>query len=287
MRELIRLLHFGTGARVQVDRLAGEIRGGLRNVAECFLRFLGMTRVELEFGERQPDSRTGSVMLPSLAESMARTDQITIAAQLVREFTVEVRECSATFTIAAPHDLRRDLDSAPPVAFALIHLQQMLQGDAVGCATPVDEFAQQLLGTIEQAGAEVVAREFEFGQRAVFGRQMRAREQVLMDTDGDVELATAAHYCAERQMCIDPRFVRRQRVDESVDREIRPVIEQVVDALKVIASEVADPAHSASRAFPAPQHEPEPDRDDQNQVQIEVFDHQAPVTSLFVRASSD
>ncbi len=74
---------------------------------------------------------------------------------------------------------------------------------------------------------------------------------------------------------------------ETIDREVRTIIEQVVDALKILAAEVADATHPAARAFPAPQHESETDRDDQNQIEIEVFDHQTPVTSLLARASSD
>ncbi len=76
---------------------------------------------------------------------------------------MEVCKRAATFTIAAPYDLRRDLDRATPVALTLIHLQQMFQSDTVGCTAAFDEFAQQLFRTIEQSRAEVIAREFEFG----------------------------------------------------------------------------------------------------------------------------
>jgi hypothetical protein len=87
-------------------------------------------------------------------------------------------------------------------------------------------------------------------------------------------------------MRIDSRLADWQRVDESVDRQIGPVVEQIIDALIVVAPEVADTAHSATCAFPPSEHEPETNRDDQDQIEIEVFEHQTPATSLFARASS-
>ena len=245
-----------------------------------------MTRVQIEVRAEQPDTRTGAVVLSRLVEPMPRAIQIALRAQLLGQFAMEMRQRGAAFAIAAAHDLDRDLDRTAPVAFALIDLEQVLERDAIGRAAAIDQFAQQLFRTIEQPGSEVVARQLEFGERPVLGRQMRAIEQVLMDADGLVELAASAHDRTERQMRIDSGLAGRQRVDESIDREIGSVVEQVVDALIVVTTQVADAAHSAPCAFAASQHESETNRDDQNDVEVEVFEHQTPATSLFARASS-
>jgi hypothetical protein len=132
-------------------------------------------------------------VLPRLVEPVERAGEIALRTQLLGQFAVEVRQRSATFAIAAAHDLGCDFDRAAPIAFALIDLEQMLQRDAIGRAAAIDQFAQQLFGTIEQARSEVVARQLEFGERAVLRGKMRTFEQVLMDTDGFVELAASAH----------------------------------------------------------------------------------------------
>ncbi len=206
-------MHLDAGFRVHVDRVAGEFRGGLRNLEKRFPRALRLPRAQFEFGAGEADSRASAIVLTGLLEPMPRADEIVTATQLLCEFAVEVRERGAPFAIAAPDDLRRDLDCASPIPFALIHLQQMFQRDPVRCAAALDEIAQQLFGAIEQTGAEVIAGEFELGERPVLGRQVRTREQVLMDPDRLVEFAATAHHRGKSQMRIDAGFVGRQRVD--------------------------------------------------------------------------
>ena len=77
-------------------------------------------------------------------------------------------------------------------------------------------------------------------------RQIRSRDQVLMHADRAIDLAAAAEQVAERQMRLDRVAVEFGELQEHLDRLVRLLVQQVIQAAEVARRQLADAARGAS-----------------------------------------
>ena len=131
------------------------------------------------------------------------------------------------------------LETGLPVALLLIDGQQVLE-----CGTHMQlgvlEFPKQVLGTVEQTGAHVVLPQFQQRLGALFPGQGGTCNQVLVDADGALDLATAPKQIAERQMSLDSITVHLEHLDEGIDRLVRLFIQQMVETAEVHRARLPD-----------------------------------------------
>jgi hypothetical protein len=160
------------------------------------------------------------------------------------------------------------LDRLVPVAFVLVDRDEMAQ--CRGCVgIHGHQVAEQRLRAIEQAGAHVVLAEFQ--QRHGFHgvRQSRAGDQVLVQPDRPVDLATAAEKIAQRKVGFHRVAVVFGQLEEYLDGLVLLLVKQVVQAAKIVRRELAHlgagTAHT--RAPRGPPTTEESHRQEQQRVQ--------------------
>src|SRR5918993_3936011 len=90
---------------------------------------------------------------------------------------------------AAQHlELTVRVDGLLPFLLALVNADELLER-GLGKRRAVTKLREQLLGSIEQAGSEVVFGEREQGLMALCFVEVRARQQILVDANRPLHLA--------------------------------------------------------------------------------------------------
>ena len=103
-----------------------------------------------------------------------------------------------------------------------------------------DEFAEDRLGTIEQAGLHVVLAQCEQRLHALAIGKVVPLHERLVQADRAVDLAAAAEQMAERDLRLEGFLVELRDVQEQLDRLVRLLVEQVVQAAEIGRRQVAD-----------------------------------------------
>ena len=122
-------------------------------------------------------------------------------------------------------------------------------------ASGIEHALEQALGTVEHAGLQVVPGEFQQCVRLGSVVQIRPGDQVLVQADGAFDFAAPAQQVAKDDIGFDRIGVQVDHIDEQVDGLVRLLVEQVVDALEVMAWNRLGlmTLHVASRRPPAGQ----------------------------------
>src|SRR5690606_11969497 len=97
--------------------------------------------------------------------------------------------------------------------------------------------------------------------------QVRALHQRLVQADGAVDLAPAAEQVAERDLGLEGVLVQLGDVQEQLDRLVRLLVEQVVQAAEVSGGQLADLAVAVALAAAATDH-PAADRRQRQQQDV-------------------
>ena len=103
-----------------------------------------------------------------------------------------------------------------------------------------DEVAEHRLGAIEQARAHVVLAQREQRLHLLLVAQVRALHQGLVQADRAVDFAAAAEQVAERDLGLEGVLVEFGDVQEQLDRLVRLLVEQVVQAAEIGGRQPAD-----------------------------------------------
>ena len=143
------------------------------------------------------------------------------------------------------------------------------------------ELGEELLGAIEEAGAVKVLRELEFGGASLVRGQVRAIEKVLVHPDRAVDFALPAKEAAQREMQIDGLRIDLDHLDERLDRLVRLLVQQEIEAAKIGQRQRARLAQQMpdvdARGDPAEREEH--DRDRQQPPELEFHGCRARVAS--------
>src|SRR5690606_9071713 len=130
-----------------------------------------------------------------------------------------------------------DGDRLGPVAHHLRDLQAVVQRG--GAITRALEPVERVLGTVDQAGAQVVLAELEERVLALLGVEVAPLDQVLVDPDRPVGLAPTPEQVAEGEMQLDRLGIDLHHVDEGVDRLVGLLVEEEVESAEVGVRHVA------------------------------------------------
>src|SRR5690606_34775179 len=98
---------------------------------------------------------------------------------------------------------------------------------------------ERVLGTVDQAGAQVVLAELEERVLALLGVEVAPLDQVLVDPDRPVGLAPTPEQVAEGEMQLDRLGIDLHHVDEGVDRLVGLLVEEEVESAEVGVRHVA------------------------------------------------
>ncbi len=104
----------------------------------------------------------------------------------------------------------------------------------------VTVFAQlvpERFGPVQQASGKKVAGQLLQRKLALLASQL-AGDQVLVDLDGSVYLATLAKQVAEREMGFDGFTVHFQQLDKEIHRLVRFIGQQIVEARHILAGKL-------------------------------------------------
>ncbi len=112
-----------------------------------------------------------------------------------------------------PH---RHVDGLVPIPQLLMNDQQLGQRRLFIVAV-IAQLVPQRLGPVQQTGSKKVARQLLQRQLALFPGQL-AGDQVLVDLDGAVHLATLAKQVAEGEVSFDGFAVHFQQLDKEIHR---------------------------------------------------------------------
>ena len=164
--------------------------------------------------------------------------QIAGAQAFLGLLAIEVRDHLPQALAAGRLEAARVVDGARPVLLLLIDVDQVRQRLARVHAGPQD-LVEQALGAIQQTGFHEVDAELQQRERALLVGEVGAGDEVLVDRDGAIDLATLAKQVAEREMRLDRLAVDLEHLDEDLDGLVGLLVEQVVDALEVVRGEAA------------------------------------------------
>ena len=188
----------------------------------------------------------------------------------LRELAVVVRDLLEVRPLGDRLHPPRHRDRLRPVLFLLVDRDQeaerrVLERRAV-------ELGEQLLGAVEQSGAMEVLRELEHRRLALVRREVRAVEQVLVHPRRAVDLALAPEQAPEREVQVDRLRIDLDHLDERLDRLVRLLVQQEVEAAKIgqrqrarLAQQVLD---VDARGDPAQREEQGRDRQQPPQLEI-------------------
>ena len=110
-----------------------------------------------------------------------------------------------------------------------------------------------------------ISRQLKFNQLLVAGAQCRARQQVLMNTNGFIDLTPASDHTRQCQMDIDTLLADFHCLYEPVNPQFRAISEQKVKALIVIFDRGR--LRFTRPAFAPSEHEAHRDRCDNQQIE--------------------
>jgi hypothetical protein len=128
-------------------------------------------------------------------------------------------------------DQARHIDGAAPVLLLLVDLEQVAPRRP-GLRARL-ELLEHLLGTVEDAGLEVILAELGERHDLLLGAQIRALQQILVHADRAVVLAAPAKQAAQREMQLDRLRIDLDHLDEGLDRLVGLLVEEEVEALEV------------------------------------------------------
>ena len=95
------------------------------------------------------------------------------------------------------------------------------------------ELGEEFLGAIEQACPVKILRQFEGRRLALVGGQVGAVEQVLVHPDGAVDFALPPEQAAQREVQVDRLRVDLDHFDERLDRLVRLLVQQEIEAAEI------------------------------------------------------
>ena len=124
----------------------------------------------------------------------------------------------------------RGLDSLVPVFLLLVDLEQELE--PLLLVSRARQLGEHLLRAVEQAGLEIVLRQFVQRRRLLLGCQVIAIQQVLVHPDGALHFATTAKQATQREMQLHRLWIDLDHLDEGFDRLVRLLVEQKLSPLK-------------------------------------------------------
>lgn len=182
------------------------------------------------------------------SSSLQRFVGVDVDQRVLRHLAVELR--NLLLARAGARFLQADggLDGARPFLLALEDLQQ--RAARLHAVRGIDQALEGFLGAVQQAGLQVVHAQFILGVRFLLGRQVRARQQVLVHADGALGLAAAAEQVAQREVHIGRFRVQAHDLDEGVDGLVRLVVQEEVQALEIAARQAARLGHQLADVHP-------------------------------------
>ena len=120
------------------------------------------------------------------------------------------------------------VDRAAPFLFALENFQQGAPG--LHAVLGVDQQVERFLGAVQQAGLQVIHAQFVLGVHLLLDRQVRTRQQVLVDADRALGLAAAAEQITERKVHLGRFRVQLDDLDEGVDGLVGLFVQQEIQS---------------------------------------------------------
>ena len=145
-----------------------------------------------------------------------------------------------------------------PFVLALVDAAQ--RGERAGAqARHFAHLLKELLGPIEKPGAQVILCKREQCLLAMLGRERLARQKILVDADGALDLAAAPIERAEREMRLDGVRIRIHELQEHVERPVGLLGDEIVETGEIVGMELAERPRPAL----APAEMPRENSDDQ------------------------
>src|SRR6185295_19313222 len=95
------------------------------------------------------------------------------------------------------------------------------------------ELGEKLLGAIEETRAMKILRELEKRGLALVRGKVRAVQEVLVHPGRPLDLALAAEKAAQREVQVDRLWIDLDHLDEGLDRLVRLLVQQKIEAAKV------------------------------------------------------
>lgn len=218
-------------------------------------------------------THAGRIGRLGVAQVLLRRDRITFALGLLGQLAVILGDGDRHRLASEGSQTLDQLETSDPIAFLLVDIEQRLER-ALAVQTQLGQFEEEVFRAVEQAGAQIVLTQLEECETAPFGRQILARDQILMDTDGTIDLATTAEQCAERQMGLECVAVDICEFEEEVDRLVRLFLEQIVQAAQKIGMGRAGAVAPGPRFTPG---QPPPGSRGHGKQQKQQLDHAPPL----------
>jgi hypothetical protein len=128
-------------------------------------------------------------------------------------------------------------NSLLPFLLLLVDLEQ--ETECLLVEIGAEKLREMLFGAVEQSRLQVVLRELEDRLPALHRLQVRALGQVLMHADGALDFAPAPEQAPQREMQLDGLRVDLHHFDEGLDRLVRLLVQEKVEALEVRAGKSA------------------------------------------------
>ena len=116
-----------------------------------------------------------------------------------------------------------------PFVLALVHPAQRIER-ARAQPRNLAHLLEQPFRAIEQSRAQIILREREQRLLAVLGRKPLARQQILMNADGALDLAAPAIERAECEMGLDGVRIRIHELEEHVERPVGLLGDEIIEA---------------------------------------------------------
>src|SRR5699024_6658711 len=101
----------------------------------------------------------------------------------------------------------------------------------------VQQIGEQIFRPVEQAGLHVVLAQLHQRLGALLIVQAGASDDVLVETNGLVDLPTPAEQAAQRQVRFHRVRVDLDQLQKDFDRLVGLLVEQIVEPAKVVAGE--------------------------------------------------
>ena len=164
----------------------------------------------------------------------ARAAGIVVAARGgLRKLAIVVRNLQRQRAPTQHLELLGRVDCALPLFLLLVDAAQRLQRLDLVAGT-LRQPREQVLGTIQQAGMEVVFRQRVKRLVSLFRGQVGTRDDVLMNANGPVHFAAATKQAAEREMGFDRLVVDANHLQEMLQGLVGLLVQQEVEAFQVV-----------------------------------------------------
>src|SRR5712691_8160313 len=153
-----------------------------------------------------------------------------------RELAIVIRDFLLRGLPGVLFQLESDADRLHPVLLLLIDLEQEFQ--RLGAVRRALELEKHLLRAIEEPGLEVVLPQLDHRVQPLLPAQIRALEQVPVHADRALGLAAAAEQAPQGEVQLDRLRVDLHHLYERLDRLVRLLVEQEVEALEIRARQL-------------------------------------------------